>query len=96
MSIRSTSLAPKSSSSPLDIKPAPLSIRTLDRKKSIAPAVDRVRGEFREMRGFSPTLPQAAKLFNLSVEECDRILMFLVQDGSLLKGDDGRFRLVHT
>ena len=45
------------------------------------------------MRGFSPTLPQAARLFNLPVEECARVLTTLVQDGSLRRGEDGRYRL---
>jgi DNA-binding IclR family transcriptional regulator len=57
------------------------------------PAIDRVRDEFAEMRGFSPTLAQAARLFDLSFEECDRLLRSLVQEGSLTKGVDGRYRL---
>ena len=81
-------------SSPLDIQPTALSIRTLDRRKSsAAAAVDRVRGEFKEMRGFSPTLSQAARLFGLSVEECDRVFTLLVQDGSLVRDAEGRYRL---
>jgi hypothetical protein len=95
MSIRSTSLA-GTPSSLRDIKGSPLSIRTLDRKRPTAAAIDRIRGEFAEMRGFSPTLPQAARLFNLPTEECAGVLMALVQDGSLLKGDDGRYRLVRA
>ena len=91
MSIRSSSLSGKASSH-LDIKTRPLSIRHLDRRRPPA-AADRIRGEFAEMRGFSPTLPQAAKLFNLAVDECDRVLRSLVQDGSLRQGDDGRYRL---
>ena len=83
-------------SSPLDFKPKPLSIRSLSYTRPVLDVVSRVRGEFVEMRGFSPTLAQAAKLFNLSVDECDRILMLLVQEGSLIKGGDGRFRLVHA
>jgi len=55
--------------------------------------VERVRGEFAEMRGFSPTLAQAARLFGLTIDECDRVLRSLVQDGSLRRGDDGRYRL---
>jgi len=56
--------------------------------------VNRVRGEFTEMRGFSPTLAQAARLFGLTRDECDRVLNLLVQDGSLTRGEDGRYRLV--
>jgi DNA-binding IclR family transcriptional regulator len=51
-----------------------------------------VRREFAEMRGFSPTLAQAARLFDLPPEECDRVLRALVQDGSLRQGKDGRYR----
>ena len=92
MSIHSSSLAGKPSS-PLDIKPRPLTIRSLDRRRASAPPVDRIRAEFAEMRGLSLTLHQAARLFNLSVDECDRALKALEQDGSLLQGEDGRYRL---
>jgi DNA-binding IclR family transcriptional regulator len=88
----SSALAGRPSS--FDIKRAPLSIRAL-RARRPAPIsiVDRVRAEFAEMRGFSPTLAQAARLFGLPVEECDRVLRSLVQDGSLTRGSDGRYRL---
>ena len=69
-----------------------MSLRTLDRTTRVERCLDRVRGEFAEMRGFSPTLPQAARLFNLPVEECARVLAALVQDGSLRRDDDGRYR----
>jgi AraC-like DNA-binding protein len=55
--------------------------------------VERVRGEFTEMRGFSPTLPQAARLFNLSREECHRIFAQLQREGFLAYCPDGRYRL---
>lgn len=66
--------------------------RTLDRTTPVEPCLDRVRGEFAEMRGFSPTLPQAARLFNLPVDECARVLTKLVQEGSLHQDQDGRYR----
>ena len=69
-----------------------MSLHTLDRATSVEPCVDRVRGEFAEMRGFSPTLPQAARLFNMPVEECARVLTKLVQEGSLHRDQDGRYR----
>ena len=97
MSIRSSAQAGKPSSLTLsDIKRTPLSIRRLDRRREsrIESPIERVRGEFAEMRGFSPTLQQAARLFDLPAEECDRVLGRLVQDGSLRKGEDGRYRLV--
>jgi hypothetical protein len=92
MSIHSSSLTGKASS-PLDIKPRQLAIRSLDRRRASAAPVDRIRGEFAEMRGLSLTLHQAARLFNISVDECDRALQSLVQDGSLLQCEDGRYRL---
>ena len=60
------------------------------------PATDvaeRVRCEFVEMRGFSPTVDQAARLFQLPREECGRILNGLVEEGFLRQTPDGRFRL---
>jgi hypothetical protein len=54
--------------------------------------VDRVRGEFIEMRGFSPTRAQAVRLFALSPDECDRILARLVTEGFLRQSADGRYR----
>ena len=55
-------------------------------------AVARVLAEFREMRGFSPTLGQAARLFHVTPEECHGILDTLVANG-LLEIADGRYRL---
>ena len=69
-----------------------MSLHTLDRTIPGEPSLDRVRGEFAEMRGFSPTLPQAARLFNLPVDECARVLTTLVQEGSLHQDQDGRYR----
>ena len=85
-----TSSLPRSAPSPLDVKPKPVSMRL----PSQARTIDRVRGEFREMRGFSPTLDQAARLFDLPRDECDRVLRSLVSDGSLRKCEDGRYRLI--
>lgn len=76
-----------------EIERTPLSLAKLSAQRLKA-AVNRVRGEFAEMRGFSPTLAQASKLFGLTRDECDRVLKLLVQDGSLTRGEDGRYRLV--
>jgi hypothetical protein len=95
MSIRSTSLAGIPLSL-VDIKGKALSIRSLDRQRSGGRAIDRIRGEFAEMRGFSPTLAQAARLFDLPVEECSRVLGALVQEGSLRQGQDGRYRSMQS
>jgi hypothetical protein len=95
MTARNSALAPRSSS-PLDIRPRQLSIRSLEGRRPAAPPrdpTDRVRGEFNEMRGFSPTLQQAAKLFDLPTDVCDRVLGSLVEDGSLRRCEDGRYRL---
>ena len=83
---------------PLDIAPRPLSISSLNFRR--APAVSirgdveaRVRCEFVEMRGFSPTVQQAARLFQLNPDECVQLLTRLVQEGFLRQTPDGRFRL---
>jgi hypothetical protein len=77
--------------SSLDVVPKPLSIRTLDYRRP--DVVTRVRGEFFEMRGFSPTVEQAARLFDLSMDECRRVLSSLEQEGFLRRTPDGRYRL---
>jgi DNA-binding IclR family transcriptional regulator len=55
--------------------------------------LDRVRGEFTEMQGFSPTLDQAARLFSLSRDECHRVFSQLLREGFLGCSPDGRYRL---
>ena len=57
--------------------------------------VERIRGEFVEMRGFSPTLDQAARLFDLPREECSRVLTRLTTEGFIRQTADGRYRLTH-
>lgn len=76
----------------LDVSPRPLSIRSLDYRRA-SDTVNRIRGEFVEMRGFSPTVDQAARLFDLSEDECRRILAGLVHEGFLRCSADGRYRL---
>ena len=64
------------------------------RKSSVLVDVtDRIRCEFVEMRGFSPTVDQAARLFQVSREECIRVLKTLVDEGFLKQTADGRYRL---
>ena len=81
----------------LDIAPRSLSISTLKYRRLIPPAPTdvqaRVRCEFVEMRGFSPTVAQAARLFQLQPDECGQILKGLVEEGFLRQTADGRFRL---
>lgn len=83
---------------PLDIAPRPLSIPSLSYRRASASSVHgdveaRVRCEFVEMRGFSPTVQQAARLFQINPDECSRLLGRLVQEGFLRQTPDGRFRL---
>lgn len=78
-------------SSALDIAPQALSIRSLDYRRP--DVVTRVRGEFFEMRGFSPTVEQAARLFDLPIDECRRVLSGLEREGFLRRTSDGRYRL---
>ncbi|HLG56288.1 MAG TPA: hypothetical protein VI485_13215 [Vicinamibacterales bacterium] len=82
---------------PLDIAPQALSIGSLNYRRAVAPPRSdvhaRVRCEFVEMRGFSPTIAQAARLFQLQLDECGRILKGLVEEGFLRQTADGRFRL---
>jgi hypothetical protein len=92
--------APKAirpSLSPLDVALRPLSITSLNYRRTAVPALhdvaDRVRCEFVEMRGFSPTVEQAARLFQLNAEDCRDILKRLVDEGFLRHTPDGRFRL---
>ena len=43
----------------------------------------RVHAEFREMPGLRLTLPQAARLFSIDLERCERVLGALVDAGHL-------------
>jgi hypothetical protein len=97
MASHGTTSAANSNPSPfsIDFKRKPLSIRSLGRRRRIdpRPPLERVRSEFVEMRGFCPTLEQAARMFDLPVDECARILTTLVNDGSLRQDETGRYRL---
>jgi hypothetical protein len=55
--------------------------------------VERVRREFSDMRGLSPTMPQARRLFHLANEECLEIFRQLLQEGFLVRCSDDRYRL---
>jgi hypothetical protein len=78
----------------------PSTIETMpDRPRAKNAAVDvdlvnRVRAEFAEMRGFSPTLIQAARLFDLAPAECRRVLERLVDERVLQQTPDGCYRLL--
>ena len=78
----------------LDVRPRALSIRSLTAtRRASAGVTDRIRGEFVEMRGFSPTLDQAARLFDMTRDECSAVLSNLVREGFLCCTADGRYRL---
>lgn len=75
----------------------PLRITSLTRKAPYKPAdqklVERVRREFSDMRGLSPTIAQAQRLFHLADEECLEIFAQLLQEGFLNLCADERYRL---
>jgi hypothetical protein len=77
-------------SAPLPVRPSPRL-----RSNSIeSPVMDRVRGEFLEMPGLSPTLAQASRLFALSMAECEQVLDMLLGAGFLKRCPDGQYRLI--
>lgn len=80
----------------LHVPLAPLRMRSLRRQAS-RPAdqklVERVRREFSDMRGLSPTRLQAQRLFHLGDQECYEIFAQLLQEGFLDLCADQRYRL---
>jgi hypothetical protein len=74
-----------------------LRIPSLTRRTHYKPAdqklVERVRREFSDMRGLSPTIAQARRLFHLADEECLEIFAQLLQEGFLDLCADDRYRL---
>jgi hypothetical protein len=54
--------------------------------------VARVAAEFREMPGLSVTLAQAARLFNLSGDECGGLFEELRRQGLIEVTPDGVYR----
>ena len=67
--------------------------RTPARKPADQKLVERVRREFSDMRGLSPTLAQARRLFHLADEECLEIFAQLLQEEFLDLCADDRYRL---
>jgi hypothetical protein len=76
-----------------DISFKALSMSTARTPSMCVDVTDRIRCEFVEMRGFSPTVDQAARLFQVSRDECVRVLTRLVDEGFLRQTADGRYRL---
>ena len=84
------------SSPVLNVTAEALPIRTVDSRCEQPPdaaVVNRVRAEFSEMRGFSPTCDQAARLFGLSREQCEQVLTSLTNEGFLRKDGERWYRL---
>lgn len=74
----------------------PLRMRPVFRMRQRGPAdqklVERVRREFNDMRGLSPTWAQARRLFHLDEEECSGILAQLIHERFLELCADERYR----
>jgi hypothetical protein len=65
-----------------------------DPPASDASLFERVRGQFNEMPGLSPTLDQMVRLFGLEPDSCRRIVSVLIADGFLRLTSDGRYRMM--
>jgi hypothetical protein len=65
--------------------PDPMAVRS-------AAVVERVRGEFLEMPGLSPTLAQASRLFDVPQEDCRHVLNILLMEGFLRCSPEGQYR----
>jgi hypothetical protein len=81
----------------LGVPPQQLRFHSLARSPARRPAdqklVERVRREFSDLRGLSPTIPQARRLFHLADDECLEIFTQLLQEGFLELYADNRYRL---
>lgn len=81
----------------LHVPVKPLRIRSLVRARGRSHAdqklVERVRREYSDMRGLSPTIAQARRLFHLADDECLEIFAQLLQEGFLDLCADDRYRL---
>ncbi len=61
---------------------------------TIPALIDRARAEFMEMPGLALTLPQAARLWNLGLDDCRSVINALI-DGGFLRWTEGN-TLVRT
>jgi Fic family protein len=52
----------------------------------------RIRAEFHEMPGLTLTVPQAARLWSLSLAQSERLLSELVDRGFLVRDPHGAYR----
>ena len=53
--------------------------------------LERLRSEIRHAPAIALTLPQAARLFNLEEETCERLIAALAEEGYVHVRADGRF-----
>lgn len=80
----------------LQIPLTPLRIQSLKRlpmRPADQKLVERVRREFSDMRGLSPTMAQARRLFHLGIQEGREIFAQLVSEEFLELCADDRYRL---
>jgi hypothetical protein len=59
--------------------------------QALDPLFLRIRSEYREMPGLRLTLSQAAHMWQLDVRACEAVLLALVEEGFLVRTDDGAF-----
>ena len=72
--------------------PSPAASAPSDTRRMTALAA-RVRGEYNEMPGLSPTFGQASRLFGLRADECRQVLELLQREEFLRCGPDGQYRM---
>lgn len=77
-------------SAPTAAQPPPVSADRRDHASRRA-LVDRIRGEFLEMRGVSLTERQTARLMGVPQPACERILRALIREGALRLNFGGRY-----
>ena len=66
---------------------------TADRRDTAAreTLLDLFRSEMRHAPGLALTLPQAARLFNIQQDACERLVDALAREGLIHLREDGRF-----
>jgi hypothetical protein len=74
-------------------RPQPRTWPAVERRDAAARRglIDRIRGEFLEMRGLALTTREASRLLGVPQLVCSRILTSLTKEGSLRVTADGRY-----
>ena len=70
-----------------------LKTRSYDRVFVDRTVLTRIKAEFGEMHGFSPTLDQASRLFQLPRSVCQTAFEALTREGFLYRHPNGTYRL---